>query len=1554
MPRRPGTRRLLRVVGRVLAALGLLATFLAATLAGLLLHLDLPAGRRLAARALSQLLGDLFQGTVTIGRFDDIDLSSVTASNIEVHDPQGKLVLEVSELRAKADLPAIAEEVLWGGQKLDIVIPHVRIEKAEGNILPDPVTGVPSIAAAFTPVVRPSKPGAKPSGPPRQIRVWLPHIEIGRAYARGTVAGLPTLEAELAQVTGSVLATQKGVAVDVSRFGTVVRGLAGTDARGTGTLHIREPGAVWTSFDGYFGNVEFGAFTRVDENRITATLDLPRARPAAMRALWPDWPLKQDTTAHLEARGKLPDLQTSATFNVEGSQITAKGPLHLAGTVGAKLEVKGRHANIQALWPKAPATDISADASLDIWNKNGQVVVDVNGTTQPTRIADQPVPAVDLTGTFNEKGFDGKATLHEHGLPLKVAFSLHPDGAIDLDARSSGFSIQGAPRLRQYTDAQGRAQMRVKARIEHEHLDAYLTADVNDFALGDVKLEHGQLNGHASGPLTKPDKLDINAQLSGRDMTAGMFSFDKVDASARGPVVAPHVTASLKDRFGPSVDASATVPTRGPTRIRQLSLEVKRGSAKLHGKVARLDLAKGNIEVKDLALSGTGGEVHGSARIRPSSLEIHADGTGLDLDEITQALGLPRGTVGGRLGIHADVVSNKKTSNGQVRIALGHASIMNFGGISMLVNAKLDDGNLDGDASVLVKDIGALGAQWETTLAGPVQKVSSWRDVIGQAQLQFSDVNLAGLEHALPKSLHVDKVTGRAFGQLRIDRKVAAALPSLFAVAGTKGLDVVRSVPDSKPERIQGVDVQVGGQINGETGDTNGTIRLIYENTVLAAASGTLSVDLQRAVRAPGKLAEQLLQTPITAVLSVPDRGLDALPAPLRPRGVSAVVGGRISVEGTLRSPTFSAHATARRVSFTTSRYAMPFDLDMTAQYVQKTGRFGGTTQVLAGDQRLALLTAQGTARWEDLFGDVPENKPRWTGGVQLLLNGLPLRLLPPLADSHVAGELYGSAALQRQSLLPQVAANVDVKRANIDMIPVGEGRATVRSNGEALSATLHFDHKAGSLDAQAHAALAWQGVVPSIDDKRPVRIDVDAKHFDAVVLSPLLSDVFSELSGDIDAQLSAVLSQEPDPEHPKKKRWTGQLSGKADMQHGVLQIAALGMRLSDVAFTATATGRGRRTVIVVPRATAKSRSDQRNIAASARLYMDGLRLDRGAAAVNLGAGQNGVPLMTEGVQLASVTSKVPVTVTLHRLPQRMIVDVEVPDAVAKLPRATSQNVISLDDNPDIQVLQPLGEPVEHRSEQALPWHIIVNLGTVRVIRNDIEVPIDGQPIVDIGEKAEVKGYISLQPGGRVPALGKVFIVDGGRVTFDTGDSSNPHVDATASWRSPEGTTVYAKLQGTVKDAKLRLSSDPAMPESEIMALLLGGPSSQGGTETGSRGQQAQAIGVGAAALGFNELFSETPLGAVQFRTSTRENRYTSTSNPAYTAAVRISDEVWLEGTYEQGGATGAGAGEPNASGGSKAAFSAALDWRFHRNWSLRTEGGNASTAIDLLWHYRY
>ncbi len=703
MAARGWVRATLRWVLHISAALGLALVFLAALAAGGVLHANTPLARRLTAALLTRELSGAFLGTITVGNVEHLSPYGITATDLRVQDPTGATVLVLSDLKIKVDAIELADKYLFGENKVTLVVRHVRAERAEVFIIPDPKTGIPSIAQAFTTTPSaPSTPSAK--GPSRYVRAWLPEVEIGRVYGRGRVADLPTMEVQLSGVHGSVLGTPKGAAIDVQRYGMIVRGLGGTDATGTGDVHIRAPGAVWSSFDGFFGNLSVGAFLYVKGDEIKATLDLPRANPADVRGLWVDYPLKQPVTAHVEASGALPVLQTSSHFEIGDTRLNASGPLHLAGNVGVSLDVEGRDVDLRAIWPDLPKTKVNVDSAVSVWNKDGQVVVDVNGTTAATKIAGYDVPAVDVNGTFNEKGFEGKATAHEEGMPVKVDFTVHPDGAVDVDAQARSFSLQKAPRVAALTQARGQVDMRVKARIEKNRLDATLTADVAGLDVQDVHLGKGQVSGRAQGPLTHPDKLSIDARLSGSRLAAAGMSFDKVTASAHGPVLKPKVTAALTDSYGPNVNASATVDVgKTSPRVDNLKLEVEREGAALSGKIARLDLGKKEVFIENLKLSGAGGELGGSILVRPDRVAIKAKGQDLDLDRISRALGLPRGTLGGRLVLDADMVATKKESHGRVMLALGNGSIASLSGISLRVNADLDDTHFQGSASALVQ-----------------------------------------------------------------------------------------------------------------------------------------------------------------------------------------------------------------------------------------------------------------------------------------------------------------------------------------------------------------------------------------------------------------------------------------------------------------------------------------------------------------------------------------------------------------------------------------------------------------------------------------------------------------------------------------------------------------------------------------------------------------------------------------------------------------------------------------------------------------------------------
>ena len=182
----------LRYLARVGAAVAILSLLVASAGVGLVLHMNLPAGRRVTARALSEFLSATFRGTLTIGEIERITTRGVTARDIVVHDVYGNKVLTADQLRGRADVFEILDDLLLSdAEKVTIVIRHARVENAEANIITDPTTGEPTIAGAFTLDSAPSKPD-EPSAPGRQIRVWLPVIEIGRGYVRGRIANSPT------------------------------------------------------------------------------------------------------------------------------------------------------------------------------------------------------------------------------------------------------------------------------------------------------------------------------------------------------------------------------------------------------------------------------------------------------------------------------------------------------------------------------------------------------------------------------------------------------------------------------------------------------------------------------------------------------------------------------------------------------------------------------------------------------------------------------------------------------------------------------------------------------------------------------------------------------------------------------------------------------------------------------------------------------------------------------------------------------------------------------------------------------------------------------------------------------------------------------------------------------------------------------------------------------------------------------------------------------------------------------------------------------------------
>ncbi|MEP7049953.1 MAG: hypothetical protein ABJB12_06350 [Pseudomonadota bacterium] len=1554
--RHPTARALLGALWHVTAGVALLALFAGGSALGLVLYAGLPAGRRVVAFALQRALASTFEGKFSIDRVDHVSLTELRASGITVRDPDGHLVLAVNALSVQADLPALGRKLWLGTGEVTLRIDHARIERAEVYLLPGITNNVPTIAAAFTPSPSPSAGAGTASS--RKLKVWLPQIEVGHIYGRMALDGVPTLETELGAVRGSVQATADLTAVDVERFSTIVRGLGGADARGVASVHVRAPGDVWTSFDGYFGDVQLDASVRVDSPNLTIVVDVPRAEPAGVRALWMPYPVQKAVSAHIEAQGTLQALQTQAKFALGRGSLDASGELRLAGNPGADLDVTGRTLDLQALWPKAPSTSVDVDARVGVFRAGTDWATDVSASTRPTRIANVQVPALDLTGKYDViKGFTGQGTAHEPGIATKLTFDVHPDGSMDASAAAAGVNLSRAPRLQPYFDGRGLLDVQLKARLDKNRLIAQVNGAVRSFEYGRLSVESSKFTGRASGALDAPERLALDVSVSSQRLRAGALGFDELQTRISGPVGKPVIATTLENHGGGTITAKATLVPRKNPRIEALSVEVKRDDAVLTAKAASVLVNGSDIKVDGVTVTGAGGELAGSGELGEGRLALKAHGKDVDLQVIAHALGLPRGVLSGKAGIDADFESTNKTQAGSFALNLDQARGDGVAIDSLTVAGTLSGSQLDLKTSARLRDFGSFSAEALANLSGSLADPATLEHVTGKLTVKAEAVPFGLLSYALPKSAGVSEVRGEGNGTLVIDRQEPTAIPNVSLVANTNGLYVALAPKDKSSAALvfEGVDAHAGLNVNGKSGATDLTLKLEDAHGTLISTATQMTLDLATALRHPGQLLAQLRATPLVAKAVIEDRPIEQLPTPLVPSGIAGRLRTELSLRGTLDHPIFSDKTELYRFRLGDSERDKAVDVCAQLDYDKSTGQYGARGEVFLPTDgtrackgaRVAQFSAGGRAQWDRLMSPALSADPAWTGTAGVSLEGLPLDIVPALADAGFDGRVLGALMFDRREALPQMFARVEVQDAVAQRAHLGTASIQARTDGRSLSAALKLEQPlskagtpSGKLDADLQSSVNWQGALPGIDSTRPITAHLKATDVDAVILTPFVQDVLSEIGGRLDADLTATLT--PDLNANAEDHWTGAVKGSLSMHDGTLQLARLALRMRNVKLHATAEEHANQTLIKIDSLSAAAEADKPNVAARGNLWLTGFKVAKGNANATL----QGVPFLVEGVTLATLDGK-NIGVELERRATEMFVGLTIPELNAQVPQAGARALISLSDNGNVQVAQPLAEPESAKDGQALPWRMKFDLGNrVKITRQDFFLPLSGSPQILLGDELQVEGNIQLTPGGRLnlPGLPRPFTIEEGTVFFDQGgEPSNPRVQVTAVCQLSQ-VTVRARVSGSFRKADIVFESDdPALTTQAAIEARLLNPT------TDDSSPASAGIGAGAGYLG-KQLLANTALSNLEIKAGS-ETTADQASYSTYSAAYPLTDELWFEGSYktlsQNAAVTSTGSGTTNA-------FSGTFDWRFRRNWSLRTEVGNIGAGVDLLWQYHY
>ena len=306
-----------------------------------------------------------------------------------------------------------------------------------------------------------------------------------------------------------------------------------------------------------------------------------------------------------------------------------------------------------------------------------------------------------------------------------------------------------------------------------------------------------------------------------------------------------------------------------------------------------------------------------------------------------------------------------------------------------------------------------------------------------------------------------------------------------------------------------------------------------------------------------------------------------------------------------------------------------------------------------------------------------------------------------------------------------------------------------------------------------------------------------------------------------------------------------------------------------------------------------------------------------------------------------------------------MNLKVEVPHIRLALPDASPNSAQALGTIPELHIgahrghplrfiLVPLDPPLPNApppsAEGGGQVDIRTHLADVQIVRGtQLDISLTGQVDVKAAAKTAVTGQIHLKRGGLLSVQGKTFVVDSGTVSFVSSDPSNPEVVVKAGWTAPDGTTVYANFVGPLKTGKVTLTSEPSLPQQEIVELLLFGAPDGKQAQSPSGNPATSAIGTvgGEATQPLNHALNQIGLGTVTTKVDTSES-----STPKPEVAVQVARDISIQIAMVLG--------QPPP-GVNPDHTLLSVDWRFLSKWSLTSTVGDAGTTIfDVLWEHRY
>jgi hypothetical protein len=1483
----------------------------AALVLGAAVVVQTPAFRGYVVSRVNRELEGSVRGRITLDGLTRLGLGGAHVSALRVTDERGEPVLELEDIAVGFDVLDLLGPWLPSPRPLELE--HVRVNRSKVLLVTDERTGTLTLARALG--RESSGTGDSEAAP---LSILLPRVELGEVVVSVDHPALGRHDVRIDHVHGSASIGGEDTEITVQSFGVLLVENGTRWLDGTGSLRLARKGVLSGGFHGFIRGTELDLSLQLDADGLIARLDVPNARPEPLHELWPAWPLRAPVAARLTARGPFAALQLAGYAESGAARVELTGNADVEGPPRAHLDVTARALDLRLVEPSAPPTALEAQASVDLSRAESGLSLVADVATEPASIGALRLPRVKLSVRHEGGATAAHVELADARGALAGDVNVAPGGSAELTARLTGISLGAVPELGGSVD--GRVDGRVRARLEAGRFQGSADGRMSQLRTGEVAISSGTWRAGFEGSASALADTALTLGVSGSDVRVGPLRLEQAVVTSRGTARESRLQAELTGRDGARGSAGARLTLGDTLRVDDVELDWSDRDLSLSAHAEQWIPEAGIVSVDRIALTGNAGSLDGSARIAPGRVQLAANADHLDTDRVARAFGVSgaplRGIVTGKVSLS----SAPGEAHGELALQGEKIRIRDISVGALDAHATLSGRHVDLGIAATDASLGRLEMNAAGDLGGKPLDLASWQRATGSGSITLTQLPLWPVGLLVAQRSRIKDLDGRIDVGLKLERSDATALPDLFLQANTEALAfaLASDVPGESPRAFDGYAVHASASVNGRGGRGEATVLVTDEHGSLITTSGSLDIDLSALLRQPQTLLARLFQTPLDALVRLHPRPISQLPAPFGVRDLTGSVEGTLLLRGSLAEPTLSLSAQGHQLSGGVSEGNRPVDVTSVLEYTPKTGRVRGNVEVQQDGKGVVSARVEGRVQ--------SPLQPGWSvDGVELraaaMLNGVPLELVPVAARERIEARLYGSIDIEKKRGEPlHQRAHIEIASLSAQGQALGNGRLTFESQRGALRADLRVGTRQKYLTATVRGPAANDPGTGSIEGS------LHAHDFDAASVAPLTSGLLSSVAGVMNADLDFKLK-------PTGADWYLGIDGKAKLDGGSAHIEELGLEVRDIAADLTVRSTPEYSVIQINPLQAKARSRSPNVRGDAELWLRGLRVVNGEANLAL----DDVPLSVKGVSRGIARGHV--KARLERVKDYLSLEVKIPDLRVRLPASSTRSLIALEPNPDLHVLQAVEEPSD-ATRDALLWKIQLDIGNnVRLQRADLDIPITGHPTIDFQYDLRPSGTIEASPGGRITVFDQSFSIDRALVQLVPDEPDNPRVDVTASWRAPDGTTVYVDVTGRAQDATVLTRDDRGLQEVERFYLITGGAVSEGQQLADGGAADTGAIGQ-TFSLGINELLRNS-LGNVAVRIGT-----TSDDRASYSASVRLTDKLSFQGSFQPASQSNLEESTNDLTG--------TLDYRFTRRWSLRTELGTSGGAFDLLWSHRY